>query len=128
MLNLMNTCIHLKNYILQTIISQLRINIFSFFKDLSTKLYLFFYMFTKNYGRIFTKYENMIFSKKLCLESFMEVSPQIISTKNQNRLVKNLIFEKPIKFCLVPEKIELRRAFIVIFSKIILLFEINSVI
>ena len=28
------------------------------------------------------------FSKKLCLESFIEVGPQIISTKNQNRFVE----------------------------------------
>ena len=71
-------------------------------------------MFTKNYGRFLQNTKNMIFPKKLCLESFIEVGPQIISTKNRKMFVENLIFDIPVQLSLVSVKFELRGAFIVI--------------
>ena len=95
----MNTCLVISFRICkhQTTISQSRIKIFSsiFFQTCSTRRDL------QNYKTIilhvylklrlfFKKQENMIFSKKSGLKSFMEAGPQMMLTLNKDRFLENL--------------------------------------
>ena len=88
MLNLMNTCIgiHFWIYILHMIISQPRKKKFQFFFwtlfstfDLQNCIDLF--IFLLKITAVFSKNDNMIFSKKLGLKNFMEVGSRLFQLK-----------------------------------------------
>ena len=76
-----------------------------FFLDRSTKPNRFFICYLK-FTVDFHKIRKHDISKKLGLVSFIKDRPQNISTYNNSRFVENLILYKPVKFCLVPVKID----------------------